>query len=489
MTGHKIVSSPALTTLLMFALIVGGCGGVDGPPADKGAEDTNTPSDSAEGQDGEAATDVATTDAGEDDAGATDTGTVTDAGTEDTGAKVEDAGTTTDSKSNEDAGAGDAGPTDAGQPDAGTLPLPGCAKSCSDCTKCADTPMCVNGQTFLNDCSAICTLKAYNWPTGVTLAQGKCPDCKACKTNTKPDAPDAFCAKTKGGAYVPVKQECELECLELANPDKCSGGKCGKSGLSCTKDWQCSPKSEVIKGSCGKFNICMQPKASGGAACPVNEYKPVCSKKDGTTYATACAMQACDLSGCYPIGDSAKTKQCEPGKMVPECQGECYDTKKWKDKCPGDCNPVCAVVNGQSSGAARTFRNGCIAKGQGAAVLSCDGVSATKKDKCSVELYQAANQGACCPDVDYSIVKQVCAAKGTGASAVWYTFRTQSEFDCLTAGKKGDWTFKYLGPCVCNCTQTKKPVCGDDGVTYQNACQAKCYNGDKFNWKDGACGG
>ena len=192
------------------------------------------------------------------------------------------------------------------------------------------------------------------------------------------------------------------------------------------------------------------------------------------------------------MGGTAKSAQCTPGKMEVECGGECYDSKKWndpssKDKCPNGCNPVCAVISGKGAGKARTYRNGCIAKGSGASVLGCDGVSATAKDKCSAELYQPVTNGSCCPDVDYSIVKQVCASKGTGSTATWFTFRNQSEFDCLTAGEKGKWTFQYLGPCVCDCPQTSKPVCGDDGLTYQNGCQAKCYNGEKFGWKDGAC--
>ncbi len=488
---HPCTPGRWLSALLALS-VMASCG-VDAPadPAvDAGsADDTSTAQDSGgTPSDTGAATDVTTDATAPTDVAAVDT-TGTDAGpaADTTGADA----STTDAGADNDATTDAGGAADAGTPDAGkTLPLPSCAKTCADCTQCADTPMCANGQEFLNDCQAICKLQAYDWPTGVTLVQGKCPWCEKCQTATKPDAPDAFCAKTAGGAYVPVKQECELECTKLATPETCTAGKCPTSGQACTKDWQCSPKSEVIKGSCGKFNLCMQPVAQGGAACPVNAYNPVCSKKDGTTYATECAMQACDLSGCFPLNETVKSAQCDPGKMVAECGGECYDKTKWTTgaaKCPGDCNPVCAVISGKSSGIARTYRNGCIAKGSDAAVLNCEGVSATAKDKCSAELYEAATTGACCPDVDYSIVKQVCASKGTGATATWYTFRNQSEFDCLTVTEKGDWTFQYLGPCVCNCPQTNNPVCGDDGLTYQNACQAQCYNGDKFSWKSGAC--
>ena len=53
--------------------------------------------------------------------------------------------------------------------------------------------------------------------------------------------------------------------------------------------------------------------------------------------------------------------------------------------------------------------------------------------------------------------------------------------------KAKQWEFKYLGACICKCNKTDKAVCGADGLTYQNACQAKCYNDDSFTWKDGAC--
>ena len=490
----RTVSKTALYCMCVLALACGTTESTDdGSGNGGGAADTSVAADSTAVADGDEQ-DSGTTAT---DAGGADQTSEDGAATPDS--TVEDAASGSDASTGEDASASDAGAADAaggadtGEP-AKKLPLPECAKSCDECAKCPDTPMCVNGQTFLNDCEAVCKLKAYNWPSGLTLSQGKCPECKACTTNAGPNAEDAFCAKTKGGVYVPVKQECELECLELATPVKCINGTCDGSATSCKQDWQCSPKSEIIKGSCGKFNLCSQPTNKGGAECPVNAYQPVCSKKDGKTYATSCAMQACDLSGCFAVGKQAKTPQCEPGKMEIACEGECYDTAKYQGKCPSDCAPVCAINNGSGAGPARTYRNGCIAKAEGAAELQCKGVAITTKDEkgnedvgaCSVSLYAGVNQGACCPDVDYSIVKQVCASKGQGGTAQWLTFRSQAEFECLTGNNK-DWTFQYLGPCICNCTETFKPVCGKDGVTYQNACQAKCYGGEKLTVTDGTC--
>lgn len=341
------------------------------------------------------------------------------------------------------------------------LPLPSCAKSCNDCSKCPDTPMCVSGKSFNNDCEAICEFEAYDWPVGYEPSQGKCPECSFC---TPDDTPDGFgyCATLKNGAKVTTDLLCETKCLDLST----------EAGVNPTKG-PCKSK-------------CSFPPDDGGAGCSMTAYQPVCSKKDGVTYQTTCAMQNCDLSGCFSIGTAAKSPECEPTKMVAECPGECYDAKNpnWA-KCPNTCAPVCAVAK---SGKGVSFRNGCIANAEGAKVLSCTGVSATTKDQCSATLYAAKSAG-CCDNVDYSDkgIKQVCYSKGQGTTAQWMTYRNKAEFDCLVAEDQVSWTFQYAGPCICDCPQTEKLVCGDDGIEYQNACQAKCYNGEAFGWKDGPC--
>jgi len=360
-----------------------------------------------------------------------------------------------------DAGGGDA-KADASAP---KLPLPECAgpitlsdtSRCANCaTKCKEQPICgPNKKTYKNDCEAICDLKAFDGLKG-EWSQKACPACSFCGAGDKPDGP--WCVTLNSGAKVEVQLSCEALCLDAK------------------KDAAGAPVK--YKGACK--SACSNPAPAGGG-CNFTKYLPVCAKEDGKTYAGMCHMQNCDLNGCFPVGETKQSATCAPDKMTKECDGECYDAAK-TPSCPKECNPVCGIVKATATSTAkgRSFRNLCIAKIAGATVNSCEGISATATDVCSGSLY--AGKG-CCPDVDYSIVKQVCASKADK----WVTFRSQSEFNCLTDGDK-DWVFQYQGPCVCNCANLDKPVCGDDGQTYSNKCQAECYNpGGKFSYKDGPC--
>lgn len=502
----------AIATALTATTALLGAGCSNDKP---GTTDTGTAADVDEG-DTEPGGDSATNlDSGNPDSGAkadaADTGTAGpdgDAGS--SGGPDGDAGTGTgdgvvlaDAASADGSVEPDVIGTDSGPPKP-KLPLPECAGGvAANCaSKCDINKICVAGVTYLNDCDAIAKLKAYDWPTGYEdkIKKGACPECADCATI------DIKC-NLQNGANVCVM---------------CDNGKCAEGTVPCTKNADCAHAFDVCatltsgakvtvdmvcKTKCMKDlakdvgvnptvgackSSCSQPEPAGGG-CSMGKYQPVCAKEDGKTYASTCAMKNCEKQGCYAVGSAAKSDLCEYGKLTKECDGECFaeasKVTAQAANCPKDCNAVCGIL---PTGKGQSFRNACLATNAGAKVGDCTGVSATPSDKCSAgELY---NGKGCCPDVDYTNVTPICAshpADKAGDPDVWVTFRSKYEYDCLTAGDAGKWAPQYDGPCICNCSQQGPAVCGDDGLTYVNACQAKCYNPDKpgftFSFKKGAC--
>ncbi|MBI5607854.1 MAG: hypothetical protein HY902_03135 [Deltaproteobacteria bacterium] len=382
-----------------------------------------------------------------------------------------------------------------------TLPLPDCAiGSCAKCSFCATAPLCVGGVTYANDCEAICKLdlKEGLAPILDQVKKGACPECAACGTETikcntqtkhcviiqngvstekttaactkDTDCASAFvqCATLEDGTKVEIDSPCQATCLKL------------KQGIT-------NPTPGLCKTSCSKPPTSC-PTAKPSSAVPE---VPVCAKEDGKTYATACALKNCALDGCYAEGETAATSACGAG-LTKECDGACFaDASKVSAtaaNCPKDCNAVCGVL---PTGRGKSFRNECLATNAGAKVKDCAGITATEGDKCAADtLY--TNRG-CCADVNYTVggIKQICAKKidPKGGPELWVTFRNSNEFKCL-AGTDATWEIQYSGPCLCQCSDVDKPVCGDNGQTYTNQCVAECYNKalmPNFTTKPGPC--
>ncbi len=388
-----------------------------------------------------------------------------------------------DTVSNPD-GSGDADISGGGDADAKAevtvLPICKEAKgSCKLCTLCPAYPICTvkelgkpELQTYPNDCAAICALNAVNGldkDTNGQFWQGQCPACPLCSPDDL-KLKDPYCVTLKSGAKLTVEHKCEVGCVADA-AFKADGVTINATYGACKSS-------------------CTNPVSSGGAGC-LTGGQPICAKEDNATYTNTCKMQNCDVTGCFPVGAAAKTSACAPGAMTKECDGACYDGAK-TPQCTAECSPVCGIrhdvlPNGTTKLHGISYRSSCIAAADKAKVGDCTNISATPSDPCAAGvLYQAKG---CFADVEYSIINPVCGSKTeAGKPEQFVTFQNQGEFDAFLKSDPA-WLFQYVGPCICNCNNNAQPVCGADGFTYQNACQAECYNPPKgsFQYSNGPC--
>lgn len=495
--------APWLGAVLALALGSAGCS-EDNPPAKKDTateEDTEEPDatggDATTGQDGSKPGDSAGQDgtAGDGSSG-TDgdsTGLPDGAADADDATGPSDATETADAGT--DAGGGDVSPDSTPKP---KLPLPDCAQgNCLNClnpAKCPVQQICVDGTTFANDCEAICKLQAFEGLDAVakTLTPAACPSCAACATTVvKCNTQTKKCTKCENGTCKDGNTACTSSKDCGTAFDACATLKSGAKvtiSLPCMAScMDVDPGVSVTGGACK--SACSQPLANGGGACAMDLYQPVCAKEDGKSYSSTCALQNCDKSGCFALGSTAKSETCSAGAMTKECEGECFaDAIKVSDtakNCPQECAAVCGITK---LGKGQSFRNECLAQNAGAKVGDCTGIAATDKDLCSANYFK---NKPCCSDVNYGAaeIKQVCASRQSetpGAKDTWVTFRNTAEYKCLTTGDN-KWVQQYVGPCICECSDAAQPVCGADGLTYTNGCQAKCYNGEDFDYKPGPC--
>ena len=247
---------------------------------------------------------------------------------------------------------------------------------------------------------------------------------------------------------------------DCGNAEQCKDGYCSQVGSEtspCKADGDC-PTGQVCLSQTGYCGVKSDP-----CGCQNEGYAPVCGT-DKVLYSNACEAKCAgvavlgDKTLCGVLGGCSLDSDCPTEQVC--VAGVCQTPKSCN--CETTFVPVCGVDG-------KTYTNLCELKCQGLTLLH-DGICGNQENcppLCTID--SAGNQGWLNSCTGEMMLKANCkldcktACQNAGSrSEGWYNL-------C-------DGSLVTYADCAagCGCSPQSDPVCGADGKTYNNACEAAC---------------